>query len=95
MSWHLSEKRVYVRADDDDRIICAMGAGTTNAEAHLLAAAPDLYVSLSALMADIENGILVRDVSGDGEPGYAVRMLPFVKRLQVAAAALGKAEGGF
>ena len=51
-----------------------------------------LRAALRGLMMMIENGYLVRDTSKDGEPDYVVRMIPLVKVLAEAEAALAKGE---
>lgn len=53
----------------------------------------DLLAALKALLADIDSGLLVRDITRDGEPGWAMHMLHFVQRMQAAQAAIAKAEG--
>jgi hypothetical protein len=49
---------------------------------------------LSAALADVfalmDEGYLVRDISGDAEPGFAMRQLPYVERLTKARATLEK-----
>ncbi len=62
------------------------------ADSRLIAAAPDLLAALKSLLADIDSGVLVRDITRDGEPGWSMHMLDFVKRLQSAQAAIAKAE---
>jgi len=44
--------------------------------------------ALRGLMMMIENGYLVRQTNGDGDPGWALRQLPLVKALAEAEAAL-------
>lgn len=61
--------------------------------AQLIAAAPELLASLKALLGDIESGLLVRDITRDGDPNWSAQMLDFVRRLQAAQAAVAKAEG--
>jgi hypothetical protein len=63
-----------------------------NANAHLIAAAPDLYAALTDMFALIDEGWLVRQTNEDHKPAFAVRMLPFVARMQKAQAALSKAR---
>jgi hypothetical protein len=52
-----------------------------------------LLAALKSIMSHLDSGVLVRDVSRDGEPGWAIRMLPLVGDLQSAAVAIAKAEG--
>lgn len=61
--------------------------------AHLIEAAPDLYAALEAIMGMISSGVLVRNVSADVDPGYAMRQLPLVMALKHSDAALAKARG--
>jgi hypothetical protein len=63
------------------------------ANARLIAAAPDLYAALKAVMSDIDSGLLVRDVTRENRPGWSMEMLAFVQRLQAAQAAIAKADG--
>jgi len=44
--------------------------------------------ALRGLMMMIENGYLVRQTNGDGDPGWELRQLPLVKALAEAEAAL-------
>ena len=60
----------------------------TEADARLIVAAPDLLEALKALMNDIDSGVLVRDITHDGEPGWSIRMMDFVGRLKAAQAAI-------
>jgi hypothetical protein len=53
----------------------------------------ELVAALEALMADIDSGVLVRDITRDAEPGWHMRMLAFVGRLHAAQAAVAKAKG--
>jgi hypothetical protein len=41
----------------------------------------ELEESLKAIIGHIENGFLVRDISKDHEPGWAVKQLPFLNDL--------------
>jgi hypothetical protein len=43
-------------------------------------------------MKDIDDGVLVRDVTADGAPGWSMQVLAFVQRLQAAQSAIAKAE---
>ncbi len=46
--------------------------------------------ALKDMFAMIEEGLLVRDISKDGQPDYAIRMLRFTQRLAKANTALAK-----
>lgn len=61
--------------------------------AAVLASHDALLAALKGLMADIDSGLLVRDISRDMESGWSMRMLEFVQRLHAAQAAIQKAEG--
>lgn len=83
--------------EDGSSAIVEMERGTLNSEllanARLMAAAPDLLAALKSLLHDIDTGLLVRDITRDGEAGWAMNMLEFVQRLQAAQSAVAKAEG--
>lgn len=63
------------------------------ANARLIAAAPEMYAALTDIFAMMDEGYLVRNTSDDAKPGWAMKQLPFIKRLQTAHAALAKARG--
>jgi hypothetical protein len=69
-------------------------AGEREANAHLMAAAPDLLAAVRALLHDIDTGLLVRDIRRDAQPGWTTNMVAFVQRLQAAQRAVLKAEEG-
>lgn len=52
-----------------------------------------LLKALEALYGHIETGDLVRDTSGDSEPGWAMKQVPLVTNLAVAKAAIAAARG--
>jgi len=52
----------------------------------------ELLHSLKTLFCWIEDGTLVRDISKDAEPKFALRMMTFVHELGMAKAAIDKAE---
>lgn len=81
------------RAGEVLAIVERTSRGEAEANAHLMAASSELLSSLKALIADIDSGLLVRDITRDGEPGWSMHMLAFVQRLQAAQAAIAKAEG--
>jgi hypothetical protein len=69
-----------------------------DANAKLIASAPellaqhnDLLAALKGIMGDIESGLLVRDITKDGSPKWAMHMLGFINRLNAAKAAIAKA----
>lgn len=63
------------------------------ANANLIAAAPEMYAALSTIMELIDTGRLVRDISDDLNPGWAIKQMDLVLKLKNAQTALAKAEG--
>lgn len=59
----------------------------------LFAAAPELYEALKEILGFFESGEFIRDTSRDFEQGWHLKMIPVVKSLADANAALAKAEG--
>ena len=51
-----------------------------------------LRAALTDLFVMMDEGVLVRDISGDAKPDYVTRMLKFVKRLAAAKQALGESD---
>lgn len=66
-------------------------AEETQANVKLITAAPDLYEALKGVMGLIDSGYLVRDTSGDVEPGWAMRQIQSMLLLANAEKALAKA----
>ena len=60
--------------------------------ARLFAAAPETLEALKDVFALIEEGFLVRDVSRDADPLWALDSIRFITRLKDAYAAIAKAE---
>lgn len=86
--------RVQQMADDaDHRTWADLSEDDRAALAALLESHDALRLALAGLMADIDSGLLVRDVTRDGAPGWALQMLTFTLRLQSAAVALQRVEG--
>jgi len=65
---------------------------TDHANAHLIAAAPDLLAACEMFMGHLQTGFLVRDISKDGQSGFAMSMMSFMGELQKAQAAITKAK---
>lgn len=65
---------------------------TAQANANVLAAAPELLESLKTIMDGFEEGIFVRNISGDEKGDWALRLIPFIAALGKAQAAIEKAE---
>ena len=66
---------------------------SAEANARLIAAAPELLEACQWFMAQLDASVLVRDISNDGDPDFHTRMLKFVAALGKASAAIAKAEG--
>ena len=66
---------------------------TQRATADLIAAAPEMYDALAAIMDLIDDEVLVRNISNDGDADWAIKQLPLVRALKMAQAALAKAQG--
>lgn len=69
------------------------GRAAMVANARLIAAAPELLAGLKDVFALMQEGFLVRDISKDGDPLWALNSLRFVTRLKEAADAVAKATG--
>lgn len=63
------------------------------ANARLMAAAPDLLAALKDVYALLDSGVLVRDVSRDHEPGWAMKALDLTLKIKRGADAIAKATG--
>lgn len=68
-------------------------AAIQDANAHLIAAAPELYEALTAVMAQFDTGYFVRNIESDGQPDWAIKAARSVRTLASAVQALAKAEG--
>ena len=62
--------------------------------AHLIAAAPELLEAAKDITAMIDSGFLVRDITKDGQPQWAMKTMTFVMRLNKFVEAIAHAEGG-
>ena len=85
---------VMARSGNGCLIALCERAYTSDAEAntHLIAAAPELLEACQWFIKQLDDGVLVRDISRDGEPGWPMRMLGFTGALAKAVAAIAKAE---
>lgn len=96
--WFIDEDyagRTVIKASETDTAICQIyDTPLRNENARAIAAAPELLQALKGLLDDIDSGLLVRDVTRDGAPGWTTHMLAFVERLRRAQAAVLKAEEG-
>lgn len=74
--------------------VCFMTSnGPTEANAGLIAAAPELLAGCVAMLGYMEKGFLVRNTAGDNEDDWALKALAFVKDIQAMHAAVAKATG--
>jgi hypothetical protein len=82
-----------------DRIVAdvltgrAANEGPSDADAALIAAAPDLLAALKDVFNLVDEGFLVRDTSKDADPLWALNSVRFVTRLKTAFDAIEKAGG--
>ena len=64
-----------------------------DANARLIAACPELLLSLKWFMAQLDDKVLVRNIEKDGESDFHLQTLKFVQELQKTQTAIRKAEG--
>jgi len=67
--------------------------GEADANARLIAAAPELLDALRTILQGFTDGVFVRDLTHDAESDWARRLVPFITALNRAQAAIAKAEG--
>jgi hypothetical protein len=83
--------------DDSARNICDKVRGgspeAADANARLIAAAPELLDSLKRVLAGFEANVFQRNIDGDGESGWAIKFMPHLMALADATRAIAKAEG--
>lgn len=76
---------------------CALGEAEAiaiqSANGALLAAAPELLAGLKAILAGFDAGVWVRNISGDGDPAWAIKLMPHIQAMAAAVKAVEKAEG--
>jgi hypothetical protein len=63
------------------------------ANAQLIAAAPELLEGLKFLFEEIDAGNIVRNITDDAKSDWSQRMLSLTQRLRKAQDAIAKAEG--
>jgi hypothetical protein len=78
---------------DNDRAAIRFALGQIEHHAPLLATAPELLEALEELFKLVEDGVLVRSTTADGDPGWAMKQLPLVLTLSKTHAAIKKARG--
>ena len=57
-------------------------------------AAPKLLEALTAVMDGFDRGVFVRNILGDEQPDWAMKLIPFVQTLGKAQAAIAEAMKG-
>ncbi|MDO8534111.1 MAG: hypothetical protein Q7S17_05140 [Xanthobacteraceae bacterium] len=88
--WH-----IYLAAPDGRKIAALWGNQTEKiANAHLYAAAPNMLAALRLVIKLMDDGTLVRDISKDGKPDWALNSLALVRDLQTIQAAIAQATKG-
>lgn len=82
-------------ADSQNRTVadCRFSADQGAAIVAAVNSYSDMRAALKSVLTLIDEGKLVRDISGDSEPDWALRQLPLVRTLQACRAALAKATG--
>jgi len=63
------------------------------ANARLIAAAPELLEALKGVLAGFEANAFCRNTDGDGRTDWAIQFLPHLQALAAATVAIAKAEG--
>lgn len=81
-----------VNADPPETVARIVYSNDSEEYARLIAAAPDLLAACKFFMSSLEEHTLIRDITKDGEPDWALKMTDFVRQLQKAEAAIAKAE---
>lgn len=100
--WHVDPDPRVDGADQVCRIngntVAFIATGMEDEEhhliSHLIAAAPDMYVALKAIMRQFDAGYFVRNTEGDGSPDWALKAVRPMQALASAKAAIEKAEKG-
>ena len=77
----------------DDRFEDGMYGPTSHANAHLIAAAPELLEALKAILAQFDAGYFVRNTQGDDSPDWVIKAARSVRTLAAGVQAIAKATG--
>ena len=67
--------------------------GEHESNAHLIAAAPDLYAACVDVLAQFDAGYFVRNTDSDGCSDWAIKAMEPLRALASMKAALAKADG--
>lgn len=65
----------------------------SQANAHLIAAAPELLAACKAVLAQFDAGTLQRNIDSDGCEDWAIKAIEPLNALSLMAGAIAKAEG--
>jgi hypothetical protein len=77
----------------DVRSLINKTADQEQADACLIAAAPDLLDAIKRVLAGFEANAFQRNTDGDGDPAWAIKFMPHLLALSAAVKAIDKAEG--
>ena len=83
---------VFAQPQGGTKVICPVKVAD-EADARLIAAAPELLAALKAVLAGFEANAFCRNTDGDGDPAWAIKFFPHLKALADATLAVEKAEG--
>lgn len=83
-----------IRTAEDDLLVAELDdlLADDEANAKLMAAAPDLLDAIEDVFRLMDEGFLVRNIEDDGQSDWAIKALPAIQRLQKAQAAVRKAR---
>lgn len=69
------------------------GGDTSEATDSRTAATNELLAAAKTVIDGFAQGIFTRDISHDGDPGWAMRLLPYLQAIGKMNDAIAKAEG--
>lgn len=84
-----------------ERVVCSTdrngltpeALARNDADARLIAAAPELLAACKAVLAQFEAGALQRNIDRDGDEDWAIKAIEPLNALSLMAGAIAKAEG--